>query len=178
MNERVVLTSAEIRRSIDDLSKKICADIVDINKFAIVAVQTGGVEIARRLRENIEKAMGQHVKNGIIDITFHRDDIATRGMLPVIKETRIGFDITDMTILLVDDVIFTGRSVKAALETLTTFGRPKMIKLFVLIDRGNRELPIQPEYCGHVLKTGIKDNVQVQLSEQKSEDDKVIHSGE
>ena len=129
------------------------------NYVAIVGMQTRGVEIARRLKARIESISGRKVNEGIIDITFYRDDLATKGVLPVIKETRIGFDIRNMTILLVDDVIFTGRTTKAALETLTSFGRPKAIRLFVMVDRGNRELPIQPDYCGYRIRTGIKDAV-------------------
>ena len=92
-----------------------------------MGVQTRGVGLANRIRERIEELSGVPVKSGILDITFHRDDLATRGVLPAIKETKIEFDITNMVILLVDDVIFTGRTTKAALETLTTFGRPKAI---------------------------------------------------
>ena len=145
----------------------------------MVGLQTGGVELARRIRSRIEELSGKPVKSGTLDITFYRDDLATRGVLPSIKETSIAFDIAAMTILLVDDVIFTGRTTKAALETLTSFGRPKAIRLFVMVDRGNRELPIQPDYCGYRLKTGIKDAIEVILSgETPAGDSVVIHKEE
>ncbi|MCU0848955.1 MAG: bifunctional pyr operon transcriptional regulator/uracil phosphoribosyltransferase PyrR [Spirochaetes bacterium] len=173
MNEKLILDAAEIRKIIDGISEQIFSDIPDIDNFAIVGVQTRGVEIGNRVRRNIERLSGKSIKSGILDITFHRDDLATRGVLPIIKETRIEFDIDKLTILLVDDVIFTGRTTKAALESLTTFGRPSSIKFMVLIDRGNRELPIQPDYCGHSVKTKIRDKVKVKLAEIDNMEDSV-----
>jgi pyrimidine operon attenuation protein / uracil phosphoribosyltransferase len=169
-----ILDKARIEALLAALSEKIFRETADLSSFAIVGVQTRGVELARRLRNRIEAMSGAPVKHGVLDITFHRDDLATRGVLPIIKETRIEFDITNMTILLVDDVIFTGRTTKAALETIMTFGRPKVIRLFVLIDRGNRELPIQPDYCGHTVQTTIKDSIDVKLLEIDGVDDSVI----
>ncbi|MBN1532885.1 MAG: bifunctional pyr operon transcriptional regulator/uracil phosphoribosyltransferase PyrR [Spirochaetes bacterium] len=174
MASEIILDKARIEALLEELSERIFRDTADFSNFAIVGVQTRGVELARRLRNRIEAKGGAPVKHGVLDITFHRDDLATRGVLPIIKETRIEFDITNMTILLVDDVIFTGRTTKAALETIMTFGRPKAIRLFVLIDRGNRELPIQPDYCGHIVKTSIEDSVDVKLLEIDGVDDSVI----
>lgn len=176
MSTTVVLHSKDIAEIIDRLSGQIYRDLGSAEKFAVVGMQTGGVELARRIRTRIENLSGRQIQSGTIDITFYRDDLATRGALPSIKETAIAFDISTMTILLVDDVIFTGRSTKAALETLTSFGRPKAIRLFVLVDRGNRELPIQPDYCGYRVQTGIKDNVEVVISDKTPEEDIVIHT--
>ena len=173
MNEKLILDASEIKKIIDSISEQIFSDIPDIDRFAIVGVQTRGVEIGNRVRRNIERLSGKSIKSGILDITFHRDDLATRGVLPIIKETRIEFDIDKLTILLVDDVIFTGRTTKAALESLTTFGRPSSIKFMVLVDRGNRELPIQPDYCGLKVKTKIRDKVKVKLAEIDNMDDSV-----
>ena len=117
---------------------------------------------------------GKKIQSGTLDNTFYRDDLATRGVLPAIKETLIEFDISNMTILLVDDVIFTGRTVRAAMETLTSFGRPRAIRLFVLIDRGNRELPIQPDYCGYKISTDIKDAIEVILQSDNPANDTVL----
>ena len=174
MEKKVLLQGKDIAEIIDRLSGQIYRDIGSADKFAVVGLQTGGVELARRIRKRIEALSGTQIQSGTLDITFYRDDLATRGVLPSIKETSIAFDITTMTILLVDDVIFTGRTAKAALETLTSFGRPKAIRLFVLVDRGNRELPVQPDYCGFRVQTDIKDNIEVVLSDQQPVGDGVI----
>jgi pyrimidine operon attenuation protein / uracil phosphoribosyltransferase len=176
MGKETLLRSKDIAEIIDRLSAQILADAGDVEKLAVVGLQTGGVELARRIRERIESLSGRKIQSGTLDITFYRDDLATRGALPSIKETTISFDISTMTILLVDDVIFTGRTTKAALETLTSFGRPKAIRLFVLVDRGNRELPIQPDYCGFKVTTDIRDNVEVILGEGASAEDSVVRT--
>jgi pyrimidine operon attenuation protein / uracil phosphoribosyltransferase len=176
MGKETLLRSNDIAEIIERLSGQILADVESVDKLAVVGLQTGGVELARRIRERIEALSGRKIQSGTLDITFYRDDLATRGVLPSIKETSIAFDISTMTILLVDDVIFTGRTTKAALETLTSFGRPKAIRLFVLVDRGNRELPIQPDYCGFSVKTGIRDNVEVILGEGPSAEDSVVRT--
>ena len=155
MTEKTILDNVDIGKIIETTSTRIASEITDVEKFAIIGVQTRGVELAMRIRSAIEKIHSKEIKFGVLDITFHRDDIATRGVLPVIKETRIEFDIEDMVILLVDDVIFTGRTAKAAIESLMSYGRPRMIKYFTLVDRGNRELPIQPDYCGYRVKTEV-----------------------
>jgi pyrimidine operon attenuation protein / uracil phosphoribosyltransferase len=173
MDKKLILNSSDIKQIIEKNSIEIYNNLKVKDKFAIVGIQTRGVELANRIGKKIEALSGREVQNGILDITFFRDDLATRGYLPVIKETRIDFDINDITIIIVDDVLFTGRTIKAALETLTGFGRPNAIKLFTLVDRRNRELPIQPDYCGHVIETGIKDEVQVRLKEIDNEEDSV-----
>ena len=174
MAEKVILKKDDIDKIINENSIRILSDINSIDELAIVGVQTRGVELANRLKSNIERMSGREIKSGFVDITFYRDDLATRGELPVIKETRIDFPISGLTILLVDDVIFTGRTVKAAMETLTGFGRPHAIRLFALIDRGNRELPIQPDYMGLRIETTIKDNIQVLLSGMDGVEDSVL----
>lgn len=174
MGGDVIRNRDDIDRIIRENADRIYGDIRDMDNFAIVGIQTRGVELASRIKSRIESQSGRAVKSGILDITFYRDDLATRGVLPVIKETRIEFDINDMTILLVDDVIFTGRTTKAALETLTAFGRPRAIRLFVLIDRGNRELPIQPDYCGFKVTTAPADTIKVRLSPIDDNGDSVI----
>jgi pyrimidine operon attenuation protein/uracil phosphoribosyltransferase len=174
MAEKTLLNKGDIDKIILEYSEKIYRDIKNIDEFAIVGIQTRGVQLANRIRKNIESLSGKPIKNGILDITFYRDDIATRGVLPVIKETKIEFNITSMTILLVDDVIFTGRTTKAAIETLMSFGRPRAIKYFVLIDRGSRELPIQPDYCGYKIDTTVRDKVKVRLRETDNMDDVVL----
>ncbi|HON77528.1 MAG TPA: bifunctional pyr operon transcriptional regulator/uracil phosphoribosyltransferase PyrR [Spirochaetota bacterium] len=176
MSEKVILQKKDIDSIIEDTSNQIIKNIKNIDEFAIIGIQTRGVELANRIKSKLEEKSGKSIKSGILDITFYRDDIATRGMLPVIKETRIDFDISNMTILLVDDVLFTGRTTKAAIETLMSFGRPRAIRLFVLIDRGSRELPIQPDYCGYKTETTVKDKVKVRLLETDDIEDRVILS--
>ncbi len=174
MVEKLILSPEDIAKILEKNAAKIYADIARADNFGIIGVQTGGVEIAMRLKKNIEKLSGRDIPFGILDITFYRDDIGTRKNLPLIKETRINFDISGMNILLVDDVIFTGRTTKAALETLTSFGRPSRIKLFNLVDRGNRELPIQPDYAGFKISTSANEDIKVYLKDV-DETDAVYH---
>jgi pyrimidine operon attenuation protein / uracil phosphoribosyltransferase len=136
--EKKILGKDDIDRIIRESSKAIFADITDIDNFAIIGIHTRGVELADRIRKEIENISGKEVRHGTLDISFYRDDLTTRGKLPVLKETLIEFNINKKNILIVDDVLFSGRTTKAALETLTTFGRPFTIKLFVLVDRGGR----------------------------------------
>jgi pyrimidine operon attenuation protein / uracil phosphoribosyltransferase len=173
MSKKLILDKDAINQIIEKTAKTIYDNLKTKSEFAVVGIQTRGVELAKRLGKKLEDLSGKEIKNGILDITFYRDDLATRGYLPAIKETRIEFDINGIIIILVDDVLFTGRTVKAALETLTGFGRPKSIKLFTLVDRGNRELPIQPDYCGFVMETEITDEVQLRLKETDNVEDSV-----
>ncbi|MBN2400840.1 MAG: bifunctional pyr operon transcriptional regulator/uracil phosphoribosyltransferase PyrR [Spirochaetes bacterium] len=173
MSKKLILDSDSINQIIEKTAKNIFDNLKNKGEFAIVGIQTRGVELAERLRRKLETLSGKEIKNGILDITFFRDDLATRGYLPAIKETRIEFDINGIIIILADDVLFTGRTVKAALETLTGFGRPKAIKLFAFVDRGNRELPIQPDYCGYSMETDLKDEVQLRLKETDNVEDSV-----
>ena len=174
MSERMILDGAGIERIVDETSSSILKNVSAIDKFAIVGIQTRGVALAERIRAKIESLSGKKIRMGILDITFYRDDLSTRGVLPIIKETKIEFDIENMSILLVDDVIFTGRTTKAALESLMSFGRPRSISLFVLIDRGNRELPIQPDYLGLTVETRVDDTVRVHLRETDEEEEGVF----
>ncbi len=173
MGEQVILNKQDIERILNETAEKLYREIPNVEDLAIVGIQTRGVELATRLLSRLERLSGKTIKFGTLDITFYRDDIATRGVLPVIKETKIEFNITKKTILLVDDVLFTGRTTKAALETLTTFGRPQAIRLFVLVDRGNRELPIQPDYFGFRIETSVEDKVRVRLNIHDNTEDHV-----
>lgn len=173
MIKKLILDNKAINGIIEKTAKDIHDTLKSKGEFAIVGIQTRGVELADRLRKKLEILAGKVIKSGILDITFFRDDLATRGYLPAIKETRIEFDINGIIIILVDDVLFTGRTVKAALETIMGFGRPKAIKLFAFVDRGNRELPIQPDYCGYTMETAITDEVQLRLKETDNMEDSV-----
>lgn len=173
-DEKKILSKDEIDKIIVESANAVFQDIDDLDQFAIIGIHTRGVELADRIRKEIEKLSGKEIKHGTLDISFYRDDLTTRGKLPVLKETLIEFNINKKNILIVDDVLFSGRTTKAALETLTTFGRPFTIKLFVLVDRGGRELPIQPDYCGFRIKTTHHDQVKVRLSATDKVEDAVF----
>lgn len=173
-SEKKVLGSSEIADVIDSLSRQIIDDIHDLDTLAIVGIHTRGVFIAERIKKLIEEISGKTIKSGTLDISFYRDDIATRGKLPVLKETLIDFNINRKTILLVDDVLFTGRTTKAAIETLMAFGRPHAIRYLVLVDRGLRELPIQADYFGIKIDTEQTDKVKVRLEEVDGKEDSVF----
>ena len=172
-DEKKILNKADIEKIIRDSANAVFRDIDNLENFAVIGIHTRGVELADRIRKEMEKLSGREIKHGTLDISFYRDDLTTRGRLPVLKETLIEFNINKKNILLVDDVLFSGRTTKAALETLTAFGRPYSIKLFVLVDRGGRELPIQPDYCGYKIATGAEDLVKVRLLESDKVEDSV-----
>ena len=171
--EKKILGKVDIDKIITESSNAIFKDIDDLESFAIIGIHTRGVELADRIRKEIERLSGKEIKHGTLDISFYRDDLTTRGKLPVLKETLIEFNINKKNILIVDDVLFSGRTTKAALETLTSFGRPFTIKLFVLVDRGGRELPIQADYCGFKINTTHEDQVKVRLSATDKVEDSV-----
>lgn len=177
-DERKILGKEDIEKILDEYAEKVFNDTGDIDNFAIIGIHTRGVELSERIKLKMETLAGKPIKHGTLDISFYRDDLATMGKLPVLKETLIEFNINKKSILLVDDVLFTGRTTKAALETLMAFGRPYVIRLFTLIDRGGRELPIQPDYCGYRVEAGADDKVRVKLSgTDKVEDGVYIVSG-
>ena len=136
----------------------------------LIGIQRRGVELAERIAKLIEKEEGVDVPRGALDITLYRDDLGTVGPNPVIGETRLPGDLTDKHAVIVDDVLYTGRTVRAALDELADFGRPKRISLAVLVDRGGRELPIQADVVGTAAKTGPDDRVEVQVVELDGRD--------
>jgi pyrimidine operon attenuation protein/uracil phosphoribosyltransferase len=149
-------------------------EILDRNSgtegLVLVGVVTRGAILAERLREQIRQAEGVEVPLGRLDITLYRDDVARKGANPVPKPTLIPFDLDDRTVVLVDDVLFTGRTVRAGLDGLMDFGRPRAVQLAVLVDRGHRELPIQPDYVGHAVRTAREQRVELRLRELSGED--------
>lgn len=177
-NEKLIMDSLEIQRTL----KRISHEIIEKNKgtdgLVLVGIRTGGVHIARRIALYIKEIEGVDIPVGILDITLYRDDLSTRKEQPVVKKTEIPFSIEDKKIILVDDVLFTGRSVRAALDGLIDFGRPGTIQLAVLIDRGHRELPVKADYVGKNIPTSRKELIEVQLEEEGKEDGVVIKNGE
>jgi len=171
---KTILTKEEIERALS----RIAHEIIEVNKgtkdICLIGIQRGGVHLARRIAEKIEQAEGVKIPVGSLDISFYRDDLSIRKEHPVVRKTEIPFDITGKKIILIDDVLFTGRSIRAALDALMDVGRPTEIQLAVLIDRGHRELPICAQYIGRSVPTSRDENVEVNLREEGLEDRVVI----
>lgn len=172
--ETRVLTGPRVSAAIAAMAKAIQADQKGGPPVAIVGIQSRGVPLAARLAERLQTSTRKKIDMGSLDITLYRDDLSTVGTRPVLKATRIPFSIDGRTVVLVDDVLFTGRTIRAALDELVDFGRPARIALAVLIDRGHRELPIQADYVGKAIKTSREDRVDVRLSETDGRDEVVL----
>jgi pyrimidine operon attenuation protein/uracil phosphoribosyltransferase len=168
---KLLLDGEALRRTLQRIAHEIVERNADLSRLALVGIHTRGVPIAQRLRRLIAEFGGAEVALGSIDITFHRDDVAVRGRQaplspqPVVKATQLDFPLEGMTCVLVDDVLYTGRTIRAAIEALFSYGRPARVQLAVLVDRGHRELPIRPDYVGKNLPTARKERIQVQLVE-------------
>jgi pyrimidine operon attenuation protein/uracil phosphoribosyltransferase len=168
-----VMDAAGIKRVISRLASEIVERNVGTSDLLLVGIRRRGVPLAERIADRIERLEGIRPPTGQLDITLYRDDLSTVGPRPVVNKTEIPIDVTDSTIVLVDDVLYTGRTVRAALDELVDFGRPRRVELAVLIDRGHRELPIQADYIGRELQTADNEIVKVML-EDYDEDEKVI----
>ena len=168
-----VMDAAGINRAISRLASEIVERNVGTSDLLLVGIRRRGVPLAERIADRIERLEGIRPPTGQLDITLYRDDLSTVGPRPVVNKTEIPIDVTDSTIVLVDDVLYTGRTVRAALDELVDFGRPRRVELAVLIDRGHRELPIQADYIGRELQTADNEIVKVML-EDYDEDEKVI----
>jgi pyrimidine operon attenuation protein/uracil phosphoribosyltransferase len=168
-----VLDEAALDRALTRIAHEILEKNDGAKDLAFVGLRTRGITLAQRLAEKIARIDGATVPVGTLDITLYRDDLDLRGT-PVIRGTEIPFSIKDKTVVLVDDVLFTGRTIRAALDALIDLGRPRMIQLATLIDRGHRELPIRPDYVGKNLPTSRKESVAVRMKEHDGEDRVVI----
>jgi len=166
------------KAGIDRALTRIAHEILEKNKGAkdliLVGIQRGGVHLAKRLATKIREIEGVEPPVGSLDITMYRDDLSTRKSQPVPQATDIAFDIQDKMMVLVDDVLFTGRTIRAALNSVMDYGRPRRIQLAVLVDRGHRELPIRADYVGKNLPTSAKEKVEVMLAEDGVEEKVVI----
>jgi len=173
---RVVMSQADIRRTINRIAHEIVERNGGTAKLALVGVVRKGDLLAARLSAAIRSIdENARIPVGSLDITLYRDDLGRNGFKPVVRRTEIPFDITGLTVVLVDDVVYTGRTTRAALDALNDFGRPKAIRFAVLVDRGNRELPIQPDHVGLLVNTLPAERVKVELKEETGESDKVWH---
>jgi pyrimidine operon attenuation protein/uracil phosphoribosyltransferase len=172
----VVMDADRIARTLTRIAHEIVERNKGVDDLALIGVRTRGVHIARRLARSLKEITGDDVPTGTLDITLYRDDLMRHavGPQPVIRRTEIPFSIDDKKILLVDDVLYTGRTTRAALDALIDFGRPKGIQLIVLVDRGHRELPIKADYVGKNLPTNPDESVQVRLQETDGSDEVVL----
>ena len=157
---------------------RMAHEILEKNKgtkdLVIVGIRTRGAYLAQRLAEMISQIDGHKPEVGLLDITLYRDDLSSIAQQPVVHKTEINFDIQDKKVILVDDVLYTGRTVRAALDELIDFGRPQFIQLAVLVDRGHRELPIRADYVGKNIPTSAKETVEVRLAESEGSDEVVV----
>jgi pyrimidine operon attenuation protein / uracil phosphoribosyltransferase len=169
--EKVLLDAEAIERTLMRIAHEIVEGNSELDRVALIGIHTRGVPLAQRLRRLIADFTGQEVRLGTVDITFYRDDVHVRGgeaplhAQPVVRATKLDFPLEGMTCVLVDDVLYTGRTIRAAVEALFDYGRPERVQLACLADRGHRELPIRPDYVGKNLPTARDERIQVQLVE-------------
>jgi pyrimidine operon attenuation protein/uracil phosphoribosyltransferase len=168
---KILLDADALARTLSRIAHEIIEGNPELDDVALVGIQTRGVPLAQRLARLIEERAGQAPVLGAVDITFHRDDVhvrdgeAPRHAQPVVRETQLQFPLEGRTVVLVDDVLYTGRTIRAAIEALFDYGRPARVQLAVIVDRGHRELPIRPDFVGKNLPTARGERIQVQLVE-------------
>jgi pyrimidine operon attenuation protein/uracil phosphoribosyltransferase len=169
--EKVLLDAEDVERTLSRIAHEIIEGNPELDKVALVGIHTRGVPLAQRLRRRIADFAGREVALGQLDITFYRDDVHVRGgeapqhPQPLVRDSKLDFPLDGMTCVLVDDVLYTGRTIRAAVEALFAYGRPARVQLAVLADRGHRELPIRPDYVGKNFPTHRDERIQVQLLE-------------
>jgi pyrimidine operon attenuation protein/uracil phosphoribosyltransferase len=162
---RSIMSPQDIRRALTRIAHEIVERNRGTEELALIGIVRRGVPLAKRIATHIKDFEGDEVPVGNLDITLYRDDLATIGPQPVVRATNIPFDISDKVLVLVDDVLYTGRTVRAALDSIIDFGRPRLIQLAVLVDRGHRELPIRADYVGKNVPTSRTEIVEVELEE-------------
>lgn len=165
LEQRILLDESAIRRALTRIAYEIIEKNKGTDNLVLVGIKTRGIYIAKRLAERIKKIEGVDIPIGELDITLYRDDLSEKADQPLIQGSQITFDVNNKKIVLIDDVLYTGRTVRAALDAIIDMGRPQMIQLAVLIDRGHRELPIRPDFIGKNVPTAKKEMISVQLIE-------------
>lgn len=168
-----VMDAEAIRRALRRIAHEITERNHRLEKVVLAGIPSRGVEIARRIAAFIREIKNVDIQTGVIDVAMHRDDVGTRPELPVVRASELPLPLEDLTVIIVDDVLYTGRTVRAAMDAINSFGRPARIQLAVLIDRGHRELPIRPDYVGKNLPTGMHEQIQVRLQETDNAADAV-----
>lgn len=176
MSRKTIMTADDIKRTLTRIAHEIIEQNKTLNHLILVGMRTRGVPLARRLAANIENFEKVKVPVGALDISLYRDDLSSTDPHPVVQRTSIPTNIDDKLIVLVDDVLFTGRSTRAAMDALIDLGRPRLIQLAVLIDRGHREMPIRPDYIGKNIPSSRHEEVKVQLMETDGIDEVAIVS--
>jgi len=180
---KVLLDGEAIERTLSRIAHEIIERNEELDTVALVGIHTRGVPLAQRLRRLIAERAGFELELGQLDITFHRDDVhvragqAPRRAQPLVRDTKLDFELEGLTVILVDDVLYTGRTIRAAIDALFEYGRPERVQLAVLADRGHRELPIRADYVGKNLPTSREERVQVQLVEIDERDQVVLVGG-
>lgn len=172
--DNTMVNAADINRMITRIAHEILEKHKGVDNLALIGIQTRGVFIAKRIQAEIRKVEGANVLLGEIDITLYRDDWTRISHHPIVKPTEIQFSVDEINVILVDDVLFTGRTIRAAMDALLDFGRPSRIELAVLATRGHREFPIQPDYSGRYFETNYGDSINVLLTEHDGVDKIVI----
>jgi pyrimidine operon attenuation protein/uracil phosphoribosyltransferase len=171
---RQIMTADEIRRALVRISHEVVEKHGGTTDLALVGIQRRGVPLADRMAAAICEHEGVDVPVGALDITFYRDDLSLVAHQPIVKGTALPFDLNGLTLVIVDDVLYTGRTIRAAMDALMDFGRPRAIRLAVLVDRGHRELPIRADHVGKNVPTAIEEVIRVHLEEVDGEDDVAI----
>ena len=173
-DKALIMDEKAIRRALVRIAHEIIENNKGTDGMAIIGIKDRGAPLAQRIAEIINQVEGVSLPVGLMDITLYRDDIQTKLEQPLVQKTEINFDVVDKTVILVDDVLFTGRTIRAALDQIIDFGRPKSIQLAVLIDRGHRELPIRADYVGKNIPTAFEDSVKVRINEVDDEDSVMV----
>jgi pyrimidine operon attenuation protein / uracil phosphoribosyltransferase len=168
-----IMDAEAISRALRRIAHEIVERNPHLTHIVLAGIPSRGVEIAQRVAAFIHEIEKIRVETGVIDVAMHRDDVGTRSELPIVRESKLPLPLEERTIVVVDDVLYTGRTVRAAMDAISSFGRPARIQLAVLIDRGHRELPIRPDYVGKNLPTAEGEKVQVRLEQTDGEPDEV-----
>ena len=175
ISQKIVLDGDAVRRALTRIAHEIAERDARHGPIVIVGIHRRGVHLARRLAPQVSELAGQDVAFGELDIAFYRDDVATRSM-PVVNGTEVDVDLTGKTVVLVDDVLYTGRTTRAAIDALFDLGRPGRVRLAVLVDRGHRELPLRPDFVGKNLPTSSDERVHVRVAELDGTDEVTVES--
>jgi pyrimidine operon attenuation protein/uracil phosphoribosyltransferase len=168
-----IMDAEAIRQALRRIAHEIIERNPRLEGLVLVGIPARGVEIARRIAGFTREIANAEIETGVIDVAMHRDDVGTRPELPVVRASKLPLPLEDRTVIIVDDVLYTGRTVRAAMDAINSFGRPARIQLAVLIDRGHRELPIRPDYVGKNLPTATREQIQVRLQQTDNEADAV-----
>jgi pyrimidine operon attenuation protein/uracil phosphoribosyltransferase len=169
----VAMDADAIRKAIRRIAHEIIEQNPELSRLVIAGIPTRGVEVARRIVEHIESVEGVRPAEGVVDVSMHRDDLAMRGRMTAVETSRLPLDLDGRTVVLVDDVLFTGRSCRAAMDAIASFGRPARIQLAALVDRGHRELPIRADFVGRNVPTELSEKIRVRFENLDGEPDSV-----